>query len=239
MLRASASGHGGPPVAVESQPTLASPALNSSQCSVMRPLIGLGGHQRRSPVKIKVLFSGAKITTSSSGRACWRAGSTSCVPLVCLWCACACLHQLLFSRRLGQDVWLQALRRLIRRPRPSASQAARRPPPRRRIYRERGRFIISGLVAPFLLLPLHGASSAVCALLVVSALLVSRCDAQPTDNEAVASSQRWPHPLDTPGVSFFGPFSCLLLHLNSIPLASSVKKAILEYCESLDTPFRV
>lgn len=93
-------------------------------------------------------------------------------------------------------------------------------------------FIISGLVVPVLLLvPLHSASSAVCALLVVSALLVSRCDAQPTDNEAVASSQRWPRPLDTPGVSFFVPFSCLLLHLSSIPIASSVKKAVLEFCE--------
>ncbi|KAH8121506.1 hypothetical protein LI328DRAFT_110278 [Trichoderma asperelloides] len=103
----------------------------------MRPLIGLGGHQRRSPVKIKVLFSGAKITTSSSGRGLLEASSTCCVPLMCLWCACACLHQLLFSRRLGQDVWLQALSRLIRRPRPSAVQVARRPPPRRRIYREK------------------------------------------------------------------------------------------------------
>lgn len=58
----------------------------------------------------------------------------------------------------------------------------------------------------FLLLPLHSASSAVRALLVVSALLVSRCDAQPTDNEAVASFQRWPHPLDTLGVSFLSLF---------------------------------
>lgn len=74
---------------------------------------------------------GRKITTSSFGPACWMAAPPHVflgVPLACLWCASACLRRLLFSRRLGQDVWRQALSRLIRR-RPSAGWAARRCPP--------------------------------------------------------------------------------------------------------------
>lgn len=68
---------------------------------------------------------GRKITTNSFGPACWMAAPH----LVCLLCACLCLHRLPFSRRLGQDVWLQALSRLIRRRRPSAVWVARRRPP--------------------------------------------------------------------------------------------------------------
>lgn len=107
--------------------TPAFPALKSSQCSVMRPPIGPCRLQRPLPRQDQGAIFGARSRLALLARPVgWQ------LHRLCasgnLWCASACLRRLLFSRRLGQDVWRQALSRLIRR-RPSAGWAARRCPP--------------------------------------------------------------------------------------------------------------